>query len=250
MLLSINLSLFGAGFVSALSAQVLGLNEAIIPNAYLVQLNRTAASSFTQRSISQHEWFHKRAVDVVDYTVRHSFTNADVFFGLSVTLDETATNADLKTLLELPGVVDISPVYAVPHPEDPISNSSITQTSSTSSSQLSMPKLRGSQNSLLSALEMTGVDKLHKAGIKGKGIRIGIVDSGIDYRHPALGGGFGPGFKVEGGYSFVDDLGAKLLSSDPLSTCLLGGHGTHVAGVYLCSLFCRYRQLTYQVLLG
>jgi len=31
------------------------------------------------------------------------------------------------------------------------------------------------------------------------------IDSGIDYRHPALGGGFGPGFKVAGGNDFVGD---------------------------------------------
>ena len=28
---------------------------------------------------------------------------------------------------------------------------------------------------------------------------------GIDYTHPALGGGFGPGFKVVGGYDLVGD---------------------------------------------
>jgi hypothetical protein len=30
-------------------------------------------------------------------------------------------------------------------------------------------------------------------------------DAGIDYMHPDLGGGFGPGFKVEKGYDFVGD---------------------------------------------
>jgi hypothetical protein len=28
---------------------------------------------------------------------------------------------------------------------------------------------------------------------------------GIDYTHPALGGGFGPGFKVIGGFDLVGD---------------------------------------------
>lgn len=31
------------------------------------------------------------------------------------------------------------------------------------------------------------------------------ISVGIDYTHPALGGGFGPGFKVIGGYDFVGD---------------------------------------------
>lgn len=42
---------------------------------------------------------------------------------------------------------------------------------------------------------MTGVDKLHAQGLTGKGIKIGIIDTGTDYTNPYLGGGFGPGFK-------------------------------------------------------
>jgi minor extracellular serine protease Vpr len=32
---------------------------------------------------------------------------------------------------------------------------------------------------------------------------VGIVDSGIDYKHPDLGGCFGPGCRVAFGYDFV-----------------------------------------------
>ena len=56
----------------------------------------------------------------------------------------------------------------------------------------------------------------------GKGIRVAIVDSGIDYRHPALGGCFGPGCRVEGGFDFVN------VDYDPMDDM---GHGTHVAGI-------------------
>ncbi len=42
----------------------------------------------------------------------------------------------------------------------------------------------------------TGVDKLHEKGTKGKGAIVAVVDSGVDYNHPALGGGIGAGFKV------------------------------------------------------
>ncbi len=66
-------------------------------------------------------------------------------------------------------------------------------------------------------------DEVHnKFGTKGQGIVIGIIDSGIDYMHPALGGGFGPGFKVIGGYDFVND------DADPIDD---NNHGTHVAGI-------------------
>jgi len=52
---------------------------------------------------------------------------------------------------------------------------------------------------------MGGVDKLRANGFTGKGIFIGVVDSGIDFMHPALGKGFGPGFKVIAGESLVTD---------------------------------------------
>lgn len=77
--------------------------------------------------------------------------------------------------------------------------------------------------------QMTGIDRL-QTKYKGSGIRIAVIgrssiflapvpllfqllnlgsfhtDSGIDYTHPALGGGFGPGFKISKGYDFVGDV--------------------------------------------
>src|SRR5437764_3272919 len=41
--------------------------------------------------------------------------------------------------------------------------------------------------------------------INGAGETIAVIDSGIDYLHPVLGGGFGPGHKVIAGYDFVDN---------------------------------------------
>ncbi|RMJ15865.1 hypothetical protein CDV36_004442 [Fusarium kuroshium] len=80
---------------------------------------------------------------------------------------------------------------------------------------------------------MTGVDKLHADGVLGKGAVVAVVDTGVIYTHPALGGGFGPGFKIEGGYDFVGD-GAwpedeeKKPDEDPMDNL---GHGTHVSGI-------------------
>ncbi len=61
-----------------------------------------------------------------------------------------------------------------------------------------------------------------KHGVTGAGVKVGIIDSGIDYMHPALGGGLGEGYKVAGGYDFVND------DNDPMDDYF---HGTHVAGI-------------------
>lgn len=54
----------------------------------------------------------------------------------------------------------------------------------------------------------------------GAGYTVAIIDSGIDYNHVALGGGWGK--RVIGGYDFVNH------DSDPMDD---NGHGTHVAGI-------------------
>ncbi|KAG2232824.1 peptidase S8/S53 domain-containing protein [Thamnidium elegans] len=86
---------------------------------------------------------------------------------------------------------------------------------------------------------MTQVDKVvSDLKLKGKGVVVGIIDSGIDYRHPAFGGGFGPGFQVRYGYDLVGSRFnsrnpySRRQSETPLDDCLDGnGHGTHVAGI-------------------
>ncbi|MEV6968133.1 S8 family serine peptidase [Hamadaea sp. NPDC051192] len=56
----------------------------------------------------------------------------------------------------------------------------------------------------------------------GTGVTVAVIDTGVDYSHPDLGGGFGSGHKVVGGYDFVND------DADPMDD---NGHGTHVAGI-------------------
>jgi subtilisin family serine protease len=61
-----------------------------------------------------------------------------------------------------------------------------------------------------------------RLGSRGAGITVAVLDTGVDYGHPALGGGFGAGFKVTGGRDFVNK------DDDPMDD---HGHGTHVAGI-------------------
>src|SRR3989338_1423019 len=59
-----------------------------------------------------------------------------------------------------------------------------------------------------------------KECLTGKGVSIAIIDTGVDYTHPDLGGCFGEGCKVIGGYDFSDN------DNDTMD---YHGHGTHVA---------------------
>ncbi|KAJ3107287.1 hypothetical protein HDU97_004426 [Phlyctochytrium planicorne] len=79
---------------------------------------------------------------------------------------------------------------------------------------------------------LTGVNDARKAfKLSGKGIKVAVIDTGVDYLHPALGGGFGPGFKVGYGYDFVGDGVTPIEDPDPMDNCSASSHGTHVAGI-------------------
>lgn len=87
---------------------------------------------------------------------------------------------------------------------------------------------------------LTGVQKVRdRYGLTGKGVRVAVIDDGIDYIHPALGGGFGPGFPVAYGYDLVgDDFDGSIFlatvpDDDPFENCWVGSHGTHVAGIIM-----------------
>ncbi|RKP33650.1 peptidase S8/S53 domain-containing protein, partial [Dimargaris cristalligena] len=81
----------------------------------------------------------------------------------------------------------------------------------------------------------TGVSTLTSAyGLTGAGVKVGIIDSGIDYTHPAFGNCFNTtSCKVRYGYDLVGDAftgyNTPQPKANPLDTC--NGHGTHVAGI-------------------
>ncbi|MBI3920076.1 MAG: S8 family serine peptidase [Armatimonadetes bacterium] len=65
-------------------------------------------------------------------------------------------------------------------------------------------------------VQATGAPEVNRSGNKGQGVRVAVVDTGIDYRHPDLKGCY------RGGYDFVDT------DDDPRDE---HGHGTHCAGI-------------------
>src|SRR3954451_2386295 len=56
--------------------------------------------------------------------------------------------------------------------------------------------------------------------ITGEGESIAVIDSGVDYKHPALGGGIGEGFKVVAGHDFMNN------DNDPFPDSYAHGTGT------------------------
>ncbi|MFS1517023.1 S8 family serine peptidase [Bacillus sp. SCS-151] len=71
--------------------------------------------------------------------------------------------------------------------------------------------------------EVRGLFDPENVRLTGKGMRVGVIDTGVDYTHPDLQKNYGGGFDV------IDD------DNDPMETIAAEGlptlHGTHVAGI-------------------
>ncbi|HEX8254432.1 MAG TPA: S8 family serine peptidase, partial [Thermoanaerobaculia bacterium] len=73
---------------------------------------------------------------------------------------------------------------------------------------------------------------LWSTGLRGQGITVAIIDDGVDYTHPDLGGCLGAGCKVISGYDFVDlDANPQSGYTTDATTKVTARdyHGTHVA---------------------
>ncbi|XZE53998.1 S8 family peptidase [Planctomycetaceae bacterium SH139] len=61
--------------------------------------------------------------------------------------------------------------------------------------------------------------------LTGSGQTVAVIDSGIAWDHVALGSGFGPGYRVVGGWDFAEQ------DANPYDDPPAGFHGTHVGGL-------------------
>ncbi len=157
----------------------------------------------------------------IRYKERRSFDT--LFNGFSVEV----TPSQRARLSRLPGVLAMYPVDVLRAPKaERTTPGSITPQMAT-------------------AISMTGAAELQAMGLTGAGIKVGIIDSGVDIDHPDLGGTGVPGTtpfpssRVAYGYDFVGDA----FNADPTSPAYnpvttpdenpddCGGHGTHVAGI-------------------
>ena len=144
----------------------------------------------------------------IDVSPKHQFEL--VINGFSLTLPAN----QLPLLAATPGVTGIYENIPV-HKED-VSESAVMNVSPELA--LSTPAIKA--------------NAAWSSGLRGEGILVAIIDDGVDYTHPDLGGCLGAGCKVVNGYDFVDldanpqsgyttDATTKVTSRDY--------HGTHVA---------------------
>ncbi|MFY8016638.1 MAG: S8 family serine peptidase [Inhella sp.] len=154
----------------------------------------------------------------VQFSERLSFDN--LFNGLSIQI----TDEERRKLANVSGVRALYPVEIVPAPTATEQAESISD--------------------MVAAINLTGVNiAQNQLGLTGRGVRVGIIDSGIDIDHPAFGGSgvnrttSFPTQRIPTGWDFVGDAyntggtGGALIPQPDANPDDCGGHGTHVAGI-------------------
>ncbi|KAH6897535.1 peptidase S8/S53 domain-containing protein [Coprinopsis sp. MPI-PUGE-AT-0042] len=195
----------------------------IVPKKFIIEVDTTAnipqKRSFARYLDAVYAGLHARDVE---FEITREFEEPGVFVGATVTIGTSEVCIQMWPLSRIFLESRLSnPVKIYDRPEP------AHQHVATGVSDPDVPSIGESVHRL------TGVDKLHAQGIKGKGIKVAIIDTGVDYLHPFLGGGIGPRKKVIGGYDFVGDdydgYNDPIPDDDPIDTCV--GHGTHVTGI-------------------
>ena len=219
-----------------------GTKAETVDNRWFVQLSSpgTAAGGSQDTIEAEHADLTKAIKDAgIDAQVTTEYETLWNGVALSV------SDADVDSLARLDQVVAIKPVVAIPRPDDAAGDD---RTDADKAEGISSPQMTH-------ALGMTGADVVQsKLGYTGSGVKIGIIDSGIDYDHVEFGGTGTPGAeapegdgstafptsKVVAGYDFVGNAygdpnvaeeSARYKAVPDAYPDDCKGHGTHVAGI-------------------
>lgn len=201
------------------------VNERFLPGVYMVEFKAESIQTDSVKIIKDHFkqiGFHESRIFI------RTTTKTKFFNGHSFEVKGEHDRILLEDhLVHMPDVLNIYRVHSVMGPKP------IVHPFSSWSEQ---SKYKYSTTEPIH--NMTGVNRVRSEfSFYGKSIKVAVIDSGVYYLHPALGGCFGKGCKVSFGYDFVGDVyGAKNQSvvipdSDPIDDCSDSSHGTHVAGI-------------------
>ncbi|OWZ84957.1 hypothetical protein CDO51_00700 [Natranaerobius trueperi] len=158
------------------------------PNEKDEQFLGSMEDQYESRIKKEQDEFKKSITDL-DIEIKHNYK--EVINGFSAIVDKR----DLDKLFQLPQVKKVYPVG----------------------------KVKAKGHRVYPELKVEDSWDLGPYGsLRGNGVNVAILDTGVDYKHPDLGGGFGSGYKVVDGYDYVNRR------SYPLDD---EGHGTHVAGL-------------------
>ncbi|RCH82456.1 hypothetical protein CU098_001086, partial [Rhizopus stolonifer] len=189
-----------------------------VPGQYIIRFDSKSTDSDKHFLQSFKQEFGGLKLKVKQ-EIKHDFFNA-------ISVDISHANKDMHETA-LKSILERSDVKAV-YPIKQFSQAKVFRSENANKKRDSVPSFLPHA--------MTQVDIVHsKLKNKGKGIFVGVIDSGIDYLHPALGGGFGKGYKVAAGYDLVGDdysgTNTPVPDDDPMDSCSTLGHGTHVSGI-------------------
>ncbi len=171
------------------------------------------------------------------YKVRYSWDDSTIFRGVSVLL---ASDSYLSLLEKAPGVTRVSRIQTFSFPDlGGLMRPGQAVGQASPSVQDDSKALRDAITASASAQggigphAMTGVDRLHAAGVTGQGVIIGVIDSSIDYTHPVLNGGKPSGTACFGKRECQVISGRNLAADgspgDPYDKCT--GHGTFTSSI-------------------
>ncbi|KAJ1974955.1 hypothetical protein H4R33_006727, partial [Dimargaris cristalligena] len=181
-----------------------------IPHNYIVKFNGDPGDP--SGSVS---FFAQMAALGIPYTITANYSV--LLNGVSLEVDDQYNDA----MASLPGVQIVWPLG--------ISSLDATTISATSS-----PYFPTQSPKPMLAHNYTGVNNVQNVlNVTGRNVKIGVLDSGIDYNHPAFGSCFKTsGCRLQYGYDFVGDFFSgknAVPDSDPFDPCQY--HGTHVTGI-------------------
>jgi subtilisin family serine protease len=183
------------------------------PTAWLVELSgKSKIEGGSDASVKADKDNFRALAQANGVKFRERFEYSELWNGLSV----EASASEAAKLRGIPGVKAVWPVLTVSAPQ---------------------PVDGGSETDMFTAITQTQVNIAQDTlGLNGRGIKVGIIDTGIDLEHPDFAG------RIRYGFDFVGDA---YNAGDPNNSTPIpqpgpgtrpggddcNGHGTHVAGI-------------------